>query len=434
MASKKDLPSDEKIRLGALGNKIVMGGLALGVGSLAVALVAGFLQDDALRRFFHAYLIGVSLCTTFALGALFFVIIQHLVRAQWSVTVRRIAEILTQTFPLLFVLVAAGIMLPMLLGSHSLHIWTDPEIVHGLEGVRPADHLLEGKPWLNVIFFCGRMVLYFMVWIGLSRYFFKKSVEQDQSGDPEISNKLRWAAGPAIVAFGVTCGFSAFDFTMVLTPHWYSTMWPIYWFAGCAISIMALLILIPLGLQAAGKLKTAINTEHYHDLGKLLFAFIFFWGYVAFSQFMLQWYADLPEETVWMKVRLFDAGNHDWVNWKWLSFALLMGHFILPFLCLLSRETKRRLQFLALFAAWMLLMHFMDFYYIVMPAMDQNAELVAGLTGYTWGWGKLLLIDLPATAGVVGLFVAAAAKVGQRVNLVPTKDPSLGESLAFENY
>jgi hypothetical protein len=431
MAFKKELNPDENIRLGSFGSKAAMGGMAIGVGGLAVALVAGFLQDDGLRRFFHAYLMGVSLIVTFALGALFFVIIQHLVRAKWSVTVRRTAEILSQTFPVLGILTAAGVVIPVLAGSDSLFVWANPDVV-------ASDHLLHEKTWLIPWFWAVRMVFYFVVWTFLARYFFKKSIEQDESGDPEISERLRVAAGPGIVVFGITCGFSGFDFLMVLTPHWYSTMFPVYWFAGCAMSIMALLILLPMGMQAAGRIKSAVTVEHYHDLGKLMFAFIFFWGYVAFSQFMLQWYADLPEETIWFKIRMFSPGAGDeWTtSWKLFSFFILAGHFIFPFLALLSRETKRRLPLLALLALWMLFMHFMDFYFIVMPGMDVNASLMGAniATPYQFGIGKILFIDFAAVIGCVGIFIAAAARFGQRVNLIPTKDPGLGESLAFENY
>lgn len=432
MASKELLEND-KIRLGAFGSKAALGGMALGIGGLAVSIGVGLAQGDSMSRFLHAYLLAVTFCLTFSLGGLFFVIIQHLVRAEWSVTVRRTAEILSQTVPIMGVLTFAGILLPMLIGNHSLYIWTNNDLIG-------HDHVIQNKAWLSIPFFSLRIAAYFVIWTFLARYFHKQSVLQDQTGDPEISTKLRVAAGPSIVIFGLTCGFAGIDLLMTLTPHWYSTMWPVYFFAGCTVAIFALLVLVPMALQRAGLVKNSITTEHYHDVGKLLFAFTFFWGYVAFSQFMLVWYADLPEETVWFKIHMFDsamtANGHliDWVNWKWLSGLLLLGHFCFPFMALLSRETKRQRWLLGLLAAWMLLMHLVDLYWIIMPSYDINAYLVEGAHLYTWGISKLLFIDLAAVVGVVGIFVAVAAKAGQRVNLVPTKDPALPESLAFENY
>lgn len=420
-AHSTTLHPDEDIRIGTLGKRIATTGFGLGIVALAIAVVLGLSMGDHMRRFFLAYLVAVSLFTTFALGALWFVIIQHLVRARWSVGLRRIAEILSQTFPVLGVLVAGGVLIPMLAGSHSLYAWSDHALVEG-------DHLLHGKTaWLNVVFFALRIVVYFGIWTFLARHFFKKSVEQDESGDPAISERLRVLAGPAIVVFALSLAFASFDLLMTLTPHWYSTMWPVYFFAGCALSIFALLALVPMALQKAGKLRHSINTEHYHDVGKMLFAFIFFWGYVSFSQFMLYWYADLPEETVWFRIRMFS-------DWKYVSFLLLFGHFVFPFLCLLSRETKRRLQLLALFSAWMLIMHVVDLYWIVMPSLDVNAYLMEGFTTtYTFSFSRILL-DVLAVVGVGGIFFATAAKVAGPVHLIPTKDPGLAESLAFQNY
>ena len=399
--------ASEQITCTDLSARIVKRAGAGGALLIALSVLLGWLRGDEMSRFFHAYLIAVTFFTTIALGGLFFVLLQHLVRARWSVVVRRLAEILTATFPLLGTLLALGVLIPMLLGADSLYLWST--------AAAADDHLIHNKAgWLNVPFFAVRCLVYFSVWTLISRYFFARSVAQDESGDPAISERLRVASAPALIGFAFTTAFAAFDLLMSLDPHWYSTMYGVYFFAGAAMAIFATLALVALFLQARGRLLDAITVEHYHDLGKLLFAFVFFWGYIAFSQFMLIWYADLPEETNWLQHRMF-------TSWKWLSLLLLFGHFCLPFLFLLSRETKRRLPLLAGFSVWMLVMHYCDLFWLVMPEADK-----AGLS--------VALVDITTLFGVGALFVAAAARAAGRVNLLPTRDPHLGESLDFENY
>ncbi len=407
MSATGKLNPDEKLQLGDLGPRIVKLAGGVGVVFLALTVVLGLAQGDAMRKFFHSYLVSLTYFLSIALGALFFVLIQHLTRSRWSVVVRRIAEVLTMTFPVLGVLFVIGLLAPMIAGNDSLYLWTTEAAKH--------DHLIHDKmPWLNAPFFAVRIVVYFVAWTLLARYFFRKSLEQDEKNDPEISERLRVVSAPGLIIYAFATGFAAFDLLMSLDPHWFSTIFGVYYFAGCAVSIMAVLALVSLFLQSRGRLEHSITVEHYHDIGKLLFAFIFFWGYIAFSQFMLIWYGDLPEETIWYKHRMF-------TSWKWLSLLLLFGHFCFPFVSLLTRETKRRVQILAGLAIWMLVMHFFDLYWLVMPEYDKS--------GFVFG-----LIDVTAMLGVGGIFVAAAARVGIGVSLVPTGDPRLGDSLGFENY
>lgn len=403
---KAELHPKEKIQMGDLSSRIFRGGLGVGIPLLAITVILGLTKGDHMNRFFHSYLVGLTYFLSIALGALFFVVLQHLVRARWSVVVRRIAEILTAPFVLLLVL-ALGIVVPMFLGSAGpYHHW-----VHAAAD----DHILHAKAgWLNVPFFGFRILFYFGVWILMSRYFSGKSVEQDKSGDPAISERLRVASAPSIIVFALTLCFAAFDLLMSLEPHWFSTMFGVYYFAGSALGIFATLSLVSMALQRAGKLEHSVSTEHYHDLGKLLFAFIFFWSYIAFSQFMLIWYANIPEETVWFQSRMF-------TDWKYVSYVLLFGHCVFPFLCMLSRWTKRWLKLLAFFSVWMLIMHFVDLFWLVMPAYSP--------TGISFD-----IMDITAWLGVGGLFVAAAARAASKVNLIPVKDPALGDSLRFENF
>lgn len=409
-AHKAELHPKEKIKLGNLYGRVYGGGLGMGILFLVITVGIGLTKGDHMTRFFHSYLVGVTYFLSIALGALFFVVLQHLVKARWSVVVRRIAEILTGAFPMLLVL-ALGIVVPMLIAKAGpYHHWLHPA---------PDDHLLHQKaPWLNVPFFAARVIIYFGIWIFLSRYFSKKSVEQDESGDAGITAKLQKWSAPSMIVFALTASFAAFDLLMSIEPHWFSTIFGVYYFAGSAIGIFATLTLISMALQKSGRLTHSITVEHYHDLGKLLFAFIFFWSYIAFSQFMLIWYANIPEETVWYQSRMF-------TDWKYLSYVLLFGHCVFPFLCMLSRWTKRWLKLLAFFATWMLVMHFFDLLWLVLPAHDPNPN----------GFGSMFsVMDVTALIGVGGLFVAAAARAASKVNLIPVKDPALGDSLHFENY
>jgi hypothetical protein len=200
---------------------------------------------------------------------------------------------------------------------------------------------------------------------------------------------------------------------MSLDPMWFSTIFGVYYFAGCVLSAHAVLILVLMWLQGNKRLVRAITTEHFHDIAKMMFAFVIFWAYIAFSQFMLIWYANLPEETAWYRHRVEGP-------WWYVAWALVLGHFALPFLGLMSRHVKRNRRALAFWAIWLLVLHWVDLYWLVMP-------------NFSAGHLPLHVLDLTCTVGLLCLFVAAAAYKARNVNLVPTRDPRLAQSLAFEN-
>jgi hypothetical protein len=406
-AHHAEIHPDDDIQMGALSGRIQKVAWPVGILLLIGTAVLGSMNGDEFQRFFHSYLIAICFWLSISIGALFFIMIQPLTRSRWSPVVRRLGEILTSGFPAILALALAGIVVPMFAGaSGPYHHWVHP----------PADdHLVHAKhAWLNVPFFGARIIGYLVIWWGISRYFFKKSVEQDKSGDAAITERLRVAAGPSVIVFAVTVCFASFDLVMSLNPHWFSTIFGVYFFAGCVISIYASLILVSMYLQRSGKLEHTITTEHYHDMGKLMFAFVFFWSYTAFSQFMLIWYANLPEETVWFQPRWY-------TSWRDISLVLLFGHCIFPFVFLLSRWTKRWRKPLAFFAIWMLAMHYVDLFWLVIPELTPN-----GVTFH--------VMDITAWLGVGGVFVAWCARTAAKVNLIPVKDPNLAVSLSFENY
>ncbi|MGO8748464.1 MAG: quinol:cytochrome C oxidoreductase [Thermoguttaceae bacterium] len=372
----------------------------------AVALAAAFAVARSAGRVdyaLHAYLADYCFWTSISLGSLFFVGMLHVTRAGWGVVVRRLAEILGCNFTVL-----AFLFLPVLLGSGTLYEWANPSLVH-------ADEALRHKaPYLNFTFFGVRIIAYFVVWWLISRFYLERSSGQDSSGDPNVTVGMERWSGPSLLLLSVTATYASFDWIMSLHPHWASTIFGVYYFSGAMVGGLAALILAVAGLQVSGRLRTVINAEHYHDLGKLLLGFVIFWGYIAFSQYMLIWYANIPEETVWYEPRLFGP-------WGWVALALLFGHLIVPFLGLMSREVKRRRVLLAFWAVWLLFFHWLDLQWLVMPRMN-SPQLPFGA------------IDLLLMIGMGALYLAGLAWMSAGRSLVPMKDPRLGESLAFENY
>jgi hypothetical protein len=295
----------------------------------------------------------------------------------------------------------------LILGKPILYVWADQAAVH-------ADHVLAHKAaYLNPTFFAIRLVFYFGFWTLLTRYFFKSSVKQDRSGGDEIVASMHRVAAPAMIVFALTLTFCAIDLLMSLDPKWFSTIFGVYYFASAVLGINSTLALTVMWLQKQGRLVNAITTEHFHDIGKMMFAFTIFWAYVAFSQFLLIWYANVPEETLWFKERF----AHSWGNYSW---CLLFGHFVIPFFGLLSRHIKRNRKTLAFWAIWILAMIYLDMYWLVMPTM--RTEEVP--------WN---LMDLTCWLGVLGIFIAGVARRAKTIDLLPIRDPRLAKSLAFEN-
>jgi hypothetical protein len=394
--------------LGAQGLRWARSALGVGLVFVLISSAFGALAGDGFKRFFFSYLQNYVFFISLGLGALFFVMLQHLTRASWSVVVRRLAEVIAGSLPFM-ALLALPIIVPMLLGNHALYEWLDPAL-------RASDPLIAHKAgYLNLGFFSARLVLYFAVWSWLSQTFLGASTQQDASGDPKLSLKLWRLSAPGMALFALTATFFAFDLVMSLDPHWFSTIFGVYFFAGSLVGFFGILVLASVLLQASGRLKQVITVEHYHDLGKLLFAFVFFWGYIAFSQFMLYWYANVPEETAWFLKRQ----QGEWVGF---SVFLLLFHLLIPFTILLSRLLKRRKRALALMALWLLAAHWIDIYYLVLPEFNPGGSRVP--------WH---LLDITCLLGVGGLFAGICLYRAAGHALVPIKDPLLADSLRFEN-
>jgi hypothetical protein len=453
-----------------------------GVGVVGLLLAGvGYATDPT--RFAFSYLFAFICALTVALGSLFFIIIERLTSAGWSVAVRRIAEFFASGFPALVVL-----FVPVLLSMGTLFPWLhdaphegseatehhetsllDPLITSALAqerdpaaapprssppgaapgrspGARPGGppgtgaqgapnarpprpdvapargghvaregEALEAREeqtmakkagYLNRNFFLVRVVLYFAAWLFLAFRYFRLSTSQDASKDPSFTKQAQKLAPVATILFGLSLTFAAFDWIMSLDPTWFSTIFGVTFFATLTVVAMA--------IREDGLIKSAITVEHFHDLGKLLFGFLVFWGYVNFSQFMLIWYAALPEETGFYHHR-WDVGP-----WAYVSLLIVIAHFIVPFFLLLSRNVKRRLPALRLAAVWLLVMHVVEVYWLVMPNYNHGESMVS--------W-----IDFACLAGVVGVYLAVVFRNMTRYPLIPVGDPRLARSLAFEN-
>ncbi len=395
----------DSIRLGEEGKGLFVRAAAISVASLATAVVLGSSEGDGFRRFSFAYLTAFAVVLAMNLGAIYWVTLQNLVNSNWAIVLRRVGELFAMNAPLVFVL-SLPIVIPAAMGNGLIYDWADHAKVE-------ADHLLHHKsPYLSPGFFAIRMIFYFGYWTLLARYFYNSSLRQDETAKPDIVPAMRKVAGPAMIAFALTLTFAAIDFVMSVEAHWFSTMFGVYFFASAVLCIQATLSLFSMWLQSHGRLKKSVTVEHYHDLGKMLFAFTIFWAYTGFSQFMLIWYANLPEETFWYKERV--AGG--WGTWAW---TLVFCHFVIPFFFLLSRHIKRNKTTLAIGAVWMILMVYLDMYWLVMPAIDEQPNVN--------------VMDVCCLIGLVSALVAAIARRAQGVNLIPTKDPRLARSLAFEN-
>ena len=393
MIAKPTIPPDHS------WNRLPLAGAAAAVLGAVICAVLGFGNH---KQFFFSWLVSFLFFLSLALGGLFFVLIQYASQGSWGIVVRRIGEIVFTTIP-----VMAALFIPVLLGLHDLYEWSHSEAV-------AQDALLQWKsPYLNVPFFLIRAALFFTVWSVIAVMYYRGSRAQDATGDQAISFRLRKLAGPALIVLALTQTFASIDWIMSLTPHWYSTIFGVYFFAGSFVGFIALLSVLAVAMRWAGLLDTMISAEHLHDIGKFLFAFTAFWAYIGFSQFFLMWYGNMPEETVWYKVRTEGS-------WLPVSLLLMVGHFVAPFLFLMGRAVKRRGWSLALGGGWLLAMHFVDLYWQVMPTLHPQ-----GL--------RPSILDVAAFLTVGGCFVAAAGWLMRRQALVPVRDPRLEESLAFEN-
>src|SRR6185369_5070517 len=365
----------------------------LGAGVLGLALsIAGAMLDRA--QFFRAYLVAYLFFTGIALGALGLVSLNHVTGGRWGVVIRRVCEAAMRTLPLLLVL-----FLPLALGLGDLYEWARPDVV-------AHDAVLQHKQvYLNVPFFLVRVVLYFAVWLTIMHFLVRWSREQDVTGGAGVVRRLQFLGRGALLLYSLTMTFAAIDWAMSLEPRWYSTIYGILIIGGQVLSAFAFVIPVLALVTDREPFIELVNAEQFHDLGKLMLAFVMLYAYFAFSQFLIIWSGNLPAETPWYLERLRGG-------WQYVALAVVLLQFALPFAMLLSRDVKLHARRLMGVALVVLFARLIDLYWLVMPSF-----FPARLTVH---W-----IDLAAVLGVGGLWLSYFLWQLRDEPLLPLRDPDL---------
>ena len=371
-------------------------------GSIGAALVSLSRWSADPKRWLYSYLVALIFVITVSIGALAWLMLQHLTRAVWSVVLRRLLENLTRPLPWL----ALG-FIPIALDLPRIYSWADPARVAS----DPA--LARKSAWLDPMFFNIRAALYLAIWALLATLLARISARQDQTADPRSNDRMRAISSWGLVLLGFTSSYAGFDWLMSLDPHWASTMYGVYVWAGSLVSSLAALILLTLALRGSGWLGRTVTTEHLHDLGKLLFGFVVFWTYIAFCQYFLIWCANFPEETVLVHHPPVGDVEH-------AELGLCFGHFAVPFFLLLFRSIRRDSFWLGFLAAWILVFHYLDLYWLIMP------ELYPEGAQPDWLDGSVLAALVLASSTIV-------AHACRTRPVIPIGDPRLSESIAFQN-
>ncbi|PID59724.1 MAG: quinol:cytochrome C oxidoreductase [Ignavibacteriae bacterium] len=363
-----------------------------------VLVVLAYFTDHTRSTFNNIILL--MFVTSIGLGSLFLVAIEYLGGAVWSTPFRRLAEFLASVL-----LVVPILAIPIYFNLHDVYHWTH-------EAVVKTDEILSHKsPYLNESFFTIRIIGYFVIWILFYFLITKNSNKQDDTKDQTLTKKNIRISGIFIPFFAITLTFSAIDWMMSLEPHWFSTIFGVYYFAGTFLSALAFITFLIIYFNEKGVFGNLVVKDHYYSFGVLLFGFVNFWAYIAFSQFLLIWYANLPEETFWFINR---------VEGSWLVFTIIYVfiHFLIPFFALVSQPTKTHPGRLKFMSIWLLIAHYLDLYFIVMPTFSKD--------GVIFGWIELGFFLL--AFGIVLLMLSFKSK---NKNIIPVGDPKLKRGIDF---
>jgi hypothetical protein len=371
--------------------------VAVGLVALGGSVAGGLANPD---QFFRSYLLAFVFWNGLAVGSLAVLMLQYLTGGAWGVAIRRQLEAATRTLPL-----TALAFVPLLFGMHRLYEWTHADVV-------ARDALLQKKTlYLNIPFFTVRAAVSFAAWMLVAYFLNRWSREQDTHADHKpIDRKLQLLSGGGLVVYALTTTFTSIDWVMSLEPHWYSTMYGVTFMVSQALGGLALATLAVVVLSRREPLADFLGGRHLHDLGKMMFAFTMIWAYVNFSQYLIVWSGNIPEEIAWYLAR-FRGG------WGMVGLAILFLHFFLPFLLLISREANRNPRILRLAAGLLVVMRFVDVAWLVLPAFSQ------GVFRIHW-------MDLAVPVGLGGLWLAYFARNLATRPLLPVNDPGFEEAVA----
>jgi hypothetical protein len=369
--------------------------LVAGGAGLLVSLV-GWLVNA--RQFYQSYLMAYMLCLSVTLGCLALGMIHQLSGGAWGVVIRRPIGAASRVLPVMTLL-----FVPVLLGMRHLYVWTHADVV-------AHDDVLQAKQaYLNVPFFLARTAIYFASWNALAYFLNAWSLEQDRSGDPRLARRMQRLSAGGLVVYGLTITFASFDWLMSLDPHWYSTIYGVLIMGGQALSAMAFLIVVLVWLSRRPPLDRVVVKAHFHDLGNLMLAFVMLWAYFSFSQYLIIWAGNLPEEISWYMSRLQ-------TGWRFLGLALVLFHFVVPFVLLLSRTMKREAHLIVLVALGILVSRLLDLFWLIAPEFHTQ--------GLTVSW---LDVVLPLALGAIWLGCFIRQLRGRAI--LPLHDPQFDEAL-----
>jgi hypothetical protein len=389
MSTSFDPPSTGSFQ----GRAFIAGGVLL-----LLLLVTLFINPT---QFFRAYLIGWTFWTGISVGSLALLMLQHMTGGGWGLVIRRVLEAATRTLPMMAVL-----FIPVILGSQWLYDWTHHEEL--------AQHpVVQFKaPYLNLPFFTIRAIVYFGVWITLAFFLNRWSLLQDRTAEVRYTKNMRVLSGPGMIALIFTVTFASIDWYMSLEPEWFSTIYGFIFVASWSLSALAFVIAAMATLVKDEPLRRIVQPLHFQDLGKLLLALVMLWAYFAFSQYLIIWSGNLPEEIVYYLQRTHGM-------WGAVIVGIFLLHFAAPFLFLLSRDLKRDPSRLMMVALLVLLMRMIDLLWMLVPAFH----------GHNWVW--LDAIALIAFGGLwLGIF---AWQLGKR-SLIPINDPQFESVMATDAH
>jgi hypothetical protein len=365
-------------------------------GGGALLMLIGLFVSPA--QFFHSYLWSYILIVALAVGPLAWLMLQYVTGGAWGIVIRRSCEAAARTIPLV-----ALMFVPIIFGIPTLYHWSHAEAV-------AADAMLRHKqPYLNLPFFLIRAAIYFGGWLFLSWYFNRWSALEDRDGPLPAHQKMAALAGPGLLFWGFSVTFLSIDWVLSINPHWFSTMFGLLFIAGQGLTSMAFLIVLMVLLSNRAPMSEVLTPRHLHDLGKFLLALVMVWAYFSFSQYLIIWSGNLPEEITWYKARLNNG-------WQFIALLLVIGHFALPFALLLSRDLKRNYKLLSAIAVFILFMRLVDLYWLVAPDFHRESF------GLSW-------MDLAAPAGLAGIWLAYFLMQLEKRPLLPLKEPHLEEAL-----
>ncbi|HEV7893302.1 MAG TPA: hypothetical protein VGP08_21980 [Pyrinomonadaceae bacterium] len=400
------------------GRALVVGLVFTVIGVVLAYALGSAAGYGGLVHVFRSYLVGFVFCTGLSVGSLAWLSLGHMTGGAWALTSRRLFEAATRTLPLcalMFVPVVVSLFVHE--HGHSLYEWSDPAVVAG------DPSLQHKKIYLNPLFFIVRTVIYFAVWFFFAWKLNRWSAEQDSTADPRIRRKMQDISGPVILLFGLTVTFAAVDWGMSLEPHWFSTIYGLIIMAGWGLAALAFMIMVASFLSRREPMAEAYNSVHFHDWGKLLLALVMLYAYFAFSQFLIIWAGNLPEEIPFYLRRLRGG-------WEYAGLAVVMFHFALPFVLLLSRPRKQRAISLRKVAALMLFMRVFDLVFFFAPSVHQGGEAA-------FGWRDLVTSFVPMFAMAIGLGgIWLWYYFGQLASrpLLPLGAPDLDKALAASEH